>query len=85
MVTLSIAGVFVAGVATLLALTDVRLALALAVWSAPVIVLGSLAYSAAAKRAHDPRAVTLALVLPAIAGVWVVWLVLARGVIGHHP
>jgi hypothetical protein len=85
LITASIAAVIVGGVAALLVFTDLRLFLASAIWIAPVVVLIPFVFPAGAQRAYGLRTVIAALVLPAITSIWVVWLVLGHGVIGHHP
>jgi hypothetical protein len=77
--------VIAAGVAALLALTDLEFFLASGVWVAPVAVLIPYAYPASDRRPYGIATVIAALALPALTSIWVVWLVLTRGVIGHHP
>jgi hypothetical protein len=79
------AGLFVAGAAALSLCTDLPLYLASGVWIAPLIVLIPYAFPEGGRRAYGRRAVAAALALPAITSIWVVWLILTRGVIGHHP
>ena len=85
LVTVSAVTVIVGGVASLLVFTDLQLFLAFGIWIAPVVVLIPFVYPADGERAYGLRTVVAALVLPAITGIWVVWLVLSHGVIGHHP
>jgi hypothetical protein len=77
--------VIASGAAALALLTDLPLFLVYAVWIAPVVVLIPYAYPPAQERRYGIWTVATALVLPAVAATWVVWLVLTRGVIGHHP
>lgn len=83
--TASIVGVMVAGTGVVLIFTDLEFFLASGVWIAPVVVLIPYAFPQGGQRAYGLRTVVAALALPAFAGIWVVWLVLTRGVIGHHP
>jgi hypothetical protein len=85
LVTASIAAVIVGGVAALLVFTELQLFLASGIWIAPVVVLIPFVFPARAERAYGFRTVVAALVLPAVTTIWVVWLVLSHGVIGHHP
>jgi hypothetical protein len=85
LITGAIAAVIVGGVAALLLFTDLELFLASGVWIAPVVVLIPFVFPARAQRAYGLPTVVAALVLPAITSIWVVWLVLSHGVIGHHP
>jgi hypothetical protein len=62
--------------------TDLQLFLASGIWIAPVVVLIPLVFPT---RPYGLRTVVAALVLPTITSIWVVWLVLIHGVIGHHP
>jgi hypothetical protein len=84
-VTLSIVGAIVASSAALLLFTTLPLFLVSGIWVAPVVVLIPYAYPPAGRRAYGMWTLVAALVLPAITSVWVVWLILTRGVIGHHP
>jgi hypothetical protein len=85
LVTVSIVVVIASGAAVLVLLTDLPLFLVYAVWIAPVVVLIPYAYPPADKRRYGVWTVAAALVLPASAAAWIVWLVLTRGVIGRHP
>lgn len=85
MVTAAIFAVMVAATSALLVLTDLKFFLASGVWIAPLVVLIPYAFPQGGRRAYGFRTVVMALILPALAGIWVVWLVLTRGVIGHHP
>jgi hypothetical protein len=84
-VTVSIAAAVAAGAVVLALTTDLDRFLVYAVWVAPVVVLIPYAYAPAGRRAYGLWTVVAALVLPAVASVWVIWLVLSRGVIGRHP
>jgi uncharacterized membrane protein YqjE len=84
-VAASIAGVMVAATSALVVLIDLPFFLASGIWIAPVVVLIPYAFRQDGRRAYELRTVVLALALPAIAGIWVVRLVLTRGVIRHHP
>ena len=84
-VTVLSVAVIASGAAALALFTDLPLFLVYAVWIAPVVVLIPYAYPAAEKRQYGIWTVAAALVLPAAAATWVVWLVLTRGVIGHRP
>jgi hypothetical protein len=84
-VTVLIIVVVGSGVASLALLTDLPQFLVYAVWIAPVVVLIPYAYAPAERRPYGAWTVAAALVLPAIAATWVVWLVLTRGVIARHP
>jgi hypothetical protein len=84
-VTASLVVVIASGVVALALLTDLPLFLVFAVWIAPVVVLVPYAYPPAERRPYGAWTVAAALVLPAVAATWVVWLVLTRGVIGRHP
>ena len=66
-----------AGSTALLFLTDVPLSLVYALWVAPLAVLIPHA-SRSGQPAYDLRTAAAALVLPTVAGVWVVWLVVIR-------
>jgi hypothetical protein len=74
-----------AGATALALLTDLPAFLVAAVWIAPVVVLIPYAYPPAEQRQYGAWTVVAALVLPAIATSWVVWLILTHGVIGRHP
>jgi hypothetical protein len=74
-----------AGSAALVVFTDLQLFLVFGVWIAPVVVLIPYAYPSAERRSYGLWTVAAALALPAAASVWVIWLVLTRGVIGHRP
>jgi hypothetical protein len=77
--------VMASGAAALALLTELPLFLVIAVLIAPVVVLIPYAYPPAERRPYGLWTVAAALVLPAIATTWVVWLVITRGVIGRHP
>ncbi len=83
--TVSIVVVIALGVAALALLTDLPLFLVYAVWIAPVVALIPYAYPPADKRRYGVWTVAAALVLPALAAAWVIWLILTRGVIGRPP
>lgn len=85
LVTASIVGVMVAGTGALLMLTDLEFFLASGVWIGPVVVFIPYAFPQGGQRAYGLWTVVAALALPTFTGIWVVWLVLTRGVIGHHP
>ena len=59
-------------------LTDLPLPLVFAVWVAPVVVLIPYAYSSPESRRYGARTVAGALVVPAAAAGWVLWLVLTH-------
>jgi hypothetical protein len=80
-----IVALIAAGTAALILLTDLPLFLVNAVWIAPVVVLIPYVYSSAERRPYGIWTAVAALVLPAATSAWVVWLFLARGVIGRHP
>jgi uncharacterized membrane protein YqjE len=84
-VTVLIVVAIVSGAAALLLFTDLHVFLVGAVCVAPLVVLIPYAYSPAERRDYGIWTVVAALVLPAVATTWVIWLVLARGVIGRHP
>jgi hypothetical protein len=84
-VTVLIVVAIASGATALALLTDLPLFLVYAVWIAPVVALIPYAYPPPEKRRYGVRTVAGALVLPAVAATWVVWLVLTRGVIGRHP
>lgn len=84
LVTASI-GVIGAVTGALVAFTDLEFFLASGIWVAPVVVLIPYAFPQGGRRAYGLWTVVAALALPAFSGIWVVWLVLTRGVIGHHP
>ena len=73
------------GAAALMLLTDLPLFLVIAVLIAPVVVLIPYSYPPVERRPYGVWTVVAALVLPALATTWVVWLVVTRGVIGRHP
>jgi hypothetical protein len=50
-----------------------------------VVVFIPYAFPQGGQRAYGLWTVVAALALPTFTGIWVVWLVLTRGVIGHHP
>lgn len=85
LVTALIVVLIASGGAVLALLTDLPLFLVFAVWIAPVVVLIPYAYPPVERRSYGIWTVAAALVLPAVVATWVVWLVLARGVIGHRP
>ncbi len=85
LVALLIVVVIASGAAALVLLTELPLFLAYAVWIAPVVVLIPYTHSPADRRPYGIWTVAAALVLPAVAAAWVIWLVLAHGVIGHRP
>jgi hypothetical protein len=73
-----IAVVIASSVAALVLLTDVPLFLGYAVWIAPLIVLIPYAYPSAERRCYGVGTVAAALVLPAGAAAWVLWLVITH-------
>jgi hypothetical protein len=85
LVTVSIVVPIASGAAVLALLTGLPLFLVYAVWIAPVVVLIPFAYPPADKRRYGVWTVAAALVLPALAAAWVIWLILTRGVIGRPP
>jgi hypothetical protein len=85
LVAASIIGVMGAVTGALVAFTDLEFFLASGIWVAPVVVLIPYAFPQGGRRAYGLWTVVVALALPACSGIWVVWLVLTRGVIGHHP
>jgi hypothetical protein len=84
-VTPSIVGVIAAGGAALWALTDLPLFLVGGIWVAPVVVLISYAYPQGGRRAYGILTMVAALALPALTTIWMIWLILTRGRIGHRP
>jgi len=84
-VTVLIVVVLASCIAALSLITDLPRFLDMAVWIAPVVVFIPYAYSPAAKRPYGLWTVVAALVVPAVAAAWVIWLVLTLGVIGRHP
>jgi len=84
-VTVLIIALLALGSVALALLTDLPTFLVLAVWIAPVVVIIPYAYPAPGKGQYGLWTVAAALVLPAVAATWIVWLVLTRGVIGRHP
>lgn len=85
LVTTLIVVLITSGGAALTMLTDLPLFLVFAVWIAPAVVLIPYAYPPVERRSYGIWTLSAALVLPAVAATWVVWLVLTRGVIGHRP
>jgi len=73
------------GATVLAALTDLPTFLVLAVWIAPAVVLIPYACLPPETRPYGIPTVVAALVVPAAVAIWVVWLVLTRGVIGERP
>jgi hypothetical protein len=78
LISVSVVVAIALGSAALVLLTDLPLSLVYAVWIAPLVVLIPYAYPPAEGRRYGVWTVAAALVLPAVATVWVVWLVLIR-------
>jgi hypothetical protein len=78
-------GVMAAGTGALIVFADLHFFLASGVWVAPVVVFIPYAFPQSGRRAYGLWTVVAALALPAITVFWIVWLVVTRGVIGHHP
>jgi len=76
--TVSIVAVIAASALAFDLLTDLPLALVYAVWIAPVVVFIPYAYPSAERRPYGAGTAAAAVVLPAVAAAWVLWLVLTH-------